>query len=207
MSGHYTVSEGKTFEPLVDDKYQVEVYKAEPFMGTEYQSSIPQEQVKFTFVVLNDDKTVMDEGQEVSVRGRRLWLQTTTQFSPVGSKKPTNLTQLVAAVFGKELEPAEVEVFDHNDLLGKQLLVMVGQKKRQDGTIGNKILSFSKITKELPKFDESEFADSLKARTNVKKSEPVTAVPAKEVKPPAKSEAETFEADMDKATAEHVKKA
>ncbi len=171
----YSVSEGKTFEALPADKYQVEIYEANPFTGTEYGTSNPQEQVKFTFVVLSDDKTVPEGGVEVPARGRRLWLQTTTKFSPVGSKKPTNLTLLVAAVFGHELEPEEVGVFSETDLLGKQLCVLVGQKNREDGSIGNKILSFSRAVKQLEKYDDSEFATSRKEA--VRKSAPAIADP------------------------------
>ena len=39
---------------------------------------------------------------------------------------------------------------------------MVTQETRQDGSIGNKIISFSKATKELPKYDDSEFAEKEK---------------------------------------------
>ena len=184
--GKYSVSEGKTFEALPADKYQVEIYEAKPFTGTEYGTSNPQEQVKFTFVILNDDKMVPEGDVEVPARGRRLWLQTTTKFSPVGSKKSTNLTQLVAAVYGHELEAPEVETFDETDMLGKQLCVLVGQKNREDGSIGNKILSFSKVVKQLEKYDDSEFATSRKEA--VRKSAPAIA-----------DTGEDFEAEMDKA--------
>lgn len=113
-------------------------------------------------------------------------MQTTTKFSPVGSKKPTNLTQLVAAVYNHELEAPEVETFDETDLLGKQLCVLVGQKNREDGSIGNKILSFSKVVKQLEKYDDSEFATSRQGA--VKKSAPAIA-----------DTGEDFEAEMDKA--------
>ncbi len=171
--GRYTVNEGKTFEPLKEDKYQVEIYGAEPYTGTEYQSTIPQEQVKFTFVILDEDKTCPENGVEVPVRGRRLWDQTTTVFSPVGSTKPTKLTQITAAVFGHELAPEEVAVFEEADLIGKQLCVMVGKKIRTDKSVGNKILSFSPADKQLPKYDDSDFGDGRKAE--VKKSQPAIA--------------------------------
>lgn len=183
--GKYSVSEGKMFEALPADKYQVEIYDAKPFTGTEYGTSNPQEQVKFTFVILDDNKMVSEGDVEVPARGRRLWLQTTTKFSPVGSKKSTNLTQLVAAVYGHEFEAPEVEAFEETDLLGKQLCVLVGQKNREDGSIGNKILSFSKATKQLSKYDDTEFATSRKEA--VKKSTPAVA------------DGEDFEAEMDKA--------
>lgn len=186
--GKYTISEGKSYEALPDDKYQVEIYAAEPFVGTEYQSQVPQDQVKFTFVILNDDKTVLEDGVQVPARGRRLWLQTTTIFSPVGFKKQTNLTLLAAAVYGHELEEKEVTAFDEKDLLGKQLCLMVGQKRRQDGSTGNKILSFSKAEKLLSKYDDSEFKASRQAA--VKVSQGVGADP------------DSFEADMDKMAKE-----
>ena len=188
----YSVSEGKTFEALPADKYQVEIYEAKPFTGTEYGTSNPQDQVKFTFVILNDDKMAPEGNVEVPARGRRLWLQTTTKFSPVGSKKSTNLTQLVVAVYGHELESAEVEVFDETDLLGKQLCVLVGQKSREDGSIGNKILSFSKAVKQLEKYDDSEFATSRKEA--VGKSAPAVV-----------DSGEDFEAEMTKSVAKQPK--
>jgi len=190
--GKYVVSEGRVFEALPADKYTAEIYEAKPFTGTEYGTSNPQDQVKFTFVVLNNDKMIPEGDIEVPARGRRLWLQTTTKFSPVGSKKSTNLTQLVAAVFGHELEPAEVEVFDETDLLGKQLCLLVGQKNREDGSIGNKILSFSKADKQLEKYDDSEFASNRKEA--VRKSAPAVV-----------DSGEDFEAEMDKAVAKKVK--
>lgn len=190
--GKYVVSEGKVFEPLDDNKYQVEIYKAESEMGLKFQTAIPEAQLKITFVVLDEDKTVAEEGVQVPVRGRRLWTQTTTVFSPVGSKKPTKLTQLTTAVFGHELEKAEVETFDENDLTGKQLCVMVGPKVRADGSKGNKILSYSKAVKQLPKYDDSEWAERNKPDV-VKKSEAV--------------DTSGFEADMDKLAEENAKKA
>lgn len=182
--GIFSVSEGKYFEPLTDDKYQVEIYGAEPFTGTEFQSSVPQEQVKFTFMVLDQDKTYNDQGKDVPVRGRMLWDNTTTKTSPVGSTKPTKLTQLTSAVFGHELTQEEVDKLEVSDFVGKQLCVMVGQKTRQDGTIGNKILSYSKATKQLPKYDDSERMGG-QGQTVTKKSAPAVA------------DVSDFEAEMD----------
>ena len=168
--GKYTMSTGKEFGPLPEDKYQVEIYAAEPFMGTKFNSVEEQERLKITFVILDEDKKMLEDGVEVPVRGRRLWSRTSTVFSPVGSKKATNLTKLVSAVFGHELEQAEVDTFEESDLLGKQLCVMVDAKAGTDGTVWNNVLSFSKATKQLPKYDDSEFASNRKEA--VRKSSP-----------------------------------
>src|SRR3990167_7819034 len=119
------MNSSKSFDPIPEDKYQVEIYAAEPFMGTKFKSTEEQARVKFTFVILDEDKKMLEEGVEVPVRGRRLWSRTSTEFSPPGSKKPTNLTKLVAAVIGHEATQEEADAFDEAALIGKQLCVMV----------------------------------------------------------------------------------
>lgn len=189
--GNYSMSSGKSFEPLPEDKYTVEVFDAETYMGTKYRSTEEELRVKFTFVILDEDKTMTEDGAEVPVRGRRLWARTTTKFSQPGSSKPTKLTKLVAAVIGHEPTQEEADSFDEKTLIGKQLCVMVDAKPGEDGTIWNNVLSFSKATKQLPKFDELDAAENKK--TAVKKSQPVT-------------DTTDFEADMDKLAAEKAKK-
>lgn len=164
--GKFSMGTGKNFEPLPEDKYQVEVLGAELFMGTKFRSTEEEERLKVTFVVLDKDKTFVEDGVNTPVYGRRLWARTSTMFSPPGSKKPTNITKLVAAVYGHEFETAEADVFDEQDLIGKQLCVMVDAKAGPDGRVWNNILSFSKATKELPKYDE------LEGKEMVKKSQP-----------------------------------
>src|SRR3990167_7047565 len=123
--GKYTMNSGKNFEPLPEDKYQVEIYAVEPFMGTKFNSAEEEERLKFTLVILDEDKKMLEEGVEVPIRGRRLWSRTSTEFSPPGSKKPTNLTKLVAAVIGHEATQEEADAFDEAALIGNQLCVMV----------------------------------------------------------------------------------
>jgi len=183
--GKYSMNSGKDFSPIPEDKYTVEIYAAEIFTGTKFQSTEEAQRLKITFVILDEDKKMPEEGKEVPVRGRRLWARTSTVFSPPGSKKSTNLTKLVAAAYGHELEEAETSVFDETDLLGKQLCVMIDAKAAPDGKVWNNVLSYSKATKELPKWDELE---GTKHDPKVKESKSATA-------------GDDFEKSMDEAAA------
>jgi hypothetical protein len=107
------------------------------------------------------------------------------------------LTKLVAAALGHELDQTEVDGFNESTLLGKQLCVLIDAKAGTDGTVWNNIISYSKATKQLPKFDDSEMKD----RQAVKKSQPAVA----DDKVVTYADPDSFEKEMDANVAKKAK--
>lgn len=185
------MSSGKEFAPLPPNMYQVEIFAAETYEGAKFHSTEIETKLKLTLVILDEDKTMVEGSVEIPVRGRRLWARMPARFSIPGSKKATNLTKMVAVVFGHEFEQAEVDAFDEADLIGKQVCVLVDAKPSDDGTVWNNVLSFSKASKQMPKYDELSDHPGSK-ETVTKKSEPV--------------DTKGFEEEMDELMASKAKK-
>jgi hypothetical protein len=127
------------------DKYTVQIadvnYKVlrNPFKGVE------EERLNFQYIIL-DDKPVSDEEGAESVRGRYLWHAVTPALS-----SKSWLLKLAKAVYGRDLTKEEMESFDPESLIGKQVDVVVEQNTGKDGvTIYNNITSYGKNLKKLP---------------------------------------------------------
>lgn len=187
------INEGKSFDPVPEDKYQVQVTDVEAVIQMNYQGTQEEERLRYTFTILDPDKTMQDEaGNPAPLRGRKLWSRFTKVLSLPGASKASNLTKLIAAVFGRELERAELEVFEPEDIIGKQLSVMVNQtKSKADGNIYNNIISFSKAGKEMEPWTD----DGKGTKPPVRKSQPATTA----------SKPEDFEKEMDELAAKRAK--
>jgi hypothetical protein len=145
LSGKVTIRTGSDFEPLPADKYTVQIADVSNLMSFNQWQGKEVEVLKYTFIVL-DNKLVAEKigGNDMS-RGRYLW----HKMSPSLSSKSW-LLKLARAVYGRELTKTELEEFDPEAIIGKQVDVMVDQSPSKDGTaIFNNILSYSKNTKPL----------------------------------------------------------
>ena len=145
LTGKVIIRTGSDFEPLPADKYTVQIADVANLMSFNQWQGKEMEVLKYTFIVL-DDKLVAEKlgGNDMS-RGRYLW----HKMSPSLSSKSW-LLKLARAVYGRELTKKELEEFDPEAIIGKQVDVMVDQSPSKDGTaIFNNILSYSKNTKPL----------------------------------------------------------
>jgi hypothetical protein len=158
------------YDPIPMDKYTVQIadvnFKVQrnPFKGIE------EERLNFQFIIL-DDKPISDEDGAESVRGRYLWHSVTPALSP-----KSWLFKLAKAVYGRDLTKEEMESFDPESLIGKQVDVVVEQNTGKDGiTVYSNITSYGKNIKKLPGIDVAPKTEEV-----VEKS----TQPAKQVKVP-----------------------
>ena len=133
---------GGDFDPIPMDKYTVQV--ADVNLKTQFNKfkGVDQELLVYQYVIL--DEKAMPEGEETT-RGRLLWHRMTQNLST-----KSWLMKLARAVYGRDLTREELEAFDPEAIIGKQIDVMVEQKPSADGsTIYNNVVSYSKNIKPL----------------------------------------------------------
>lgn len=131
---------GGDFDPIPMDKYVVQVADVNlkkyfnKFKGEEV------EMLNYQFVIL--DEKPMPESKETT-RGRYLWHMMSQSLS-----SKSWLTKLAKAVYGRELTKEEMEKFDPEAIVGKQVCVMVEPKENADRTATyNNIVSYAKAAK------------------------------------------------------------
>ncbi len=123
------------YDNLPEDTYQVEItdiehsVEADPFAKD--KSGEEFDYLKFTFIVLNPNDTF--EGTingEQPVRGRRMWVQNVKwKMSPPGDYPASKLYRIASAVNGgKVFNKTECNSFNPNDLIGRQLRIVVKEK-------------------------------------------------------------------------------
>jgi len=152
VGSNVTVPQGKEFELLPVDVYQVELVDVSIKTQTKYQST--EEEDVFVF-----DFAVIEEGEHY---GRHMWQYCAQKLSKYNGG--SNLYKvLVGLNGGKDLsqeafESPEVTLADDaiNALIGKQVRISVGQKAKQDKTMKNIIEAYLPVKTELPAFDKSK---------------------------------------------------
>ena len=142
LNSKIKVKVGGSYDPIPADKYTVQIYDIESVTQFNSFKGEDTEMLKYQFVVL-DEKDIPDS--EEGTRGRYLW----SRVNPVLSGK-SNLMKLVKAVYGRDLTREEMQEFDPEAIVGRQIDVMVEQNPSKDNTtIYNNIISYSKNVKEL----------------------------------------------------------
>lgn len=144
--------EKSSFEVLPEDTYQVEIEDIE--LKTDqpvYQSEEVEDRFSFKF-------RVVEEGEH---NGRYLWLDVRPIMSAGGTGMNASwLYKIYSAVNQVKLtdEQAKSVGGDQvNDMVGKQLRVIVKQKPKQNGELRNKITDVLPLkTKLAPKVDPGE---------------------------------------------------
>jgi hypothetical protein len=135
---------GGGFAPLAMDKYTLEIVDVSLVTQFNKFKGEEQEMLNYQFQVL-DNKQVPDTEPAESTRGRFLWKRCSASLN-----QKSWLGKLATAAYGRDLTKEEMDTFDPESLIGKQVDVMLDQKPSQDGTmIYNNILSFSKCAKKL----------------------------------------------------------
>lgn len=158
---------GGDFEALPADKYTAQVSDVSLVTQFNKFKGIEEDLLNFKFTILDDKETESGE----STRGRLVWQRVSQTLG--GRSK---LGKLAIAIYGRELTKDEMETFDPESLLGKQVDIMVVQNPSSDGTtIYNNIISVSKAIKKLKPVEDQEQAKPL-----VKKTVPATAPDAED---------------------------
>lgn len=135
---------GGDFEPLPEDKYTALIVDVSLVTQFNTYKGENQELLNYKFAVL-DDKPMPEKigASPASVRGRFLWRRCSKSLN-----KKSWLYKLASGQLGRDLTQKELEDFDPEGLVGKQVDVMVNQVRSDDGfKIFNNILSFSKTHK------------------------------------------------------------
>ena len=183
------INEAGKWDALPEDRYQVQVEDVEMVLSMNSYKGVEEERLKYLFIVLDSEKKLVGaDGVEQPVRGRKLWARFSKNLSLKDGKLATtgqisNLTKFLNAVYGRQLEKAEVEVWEADDVIKKQVCVMVDQKPDDSGNVWNNILSFSSAKVQMEPVVEVE-----KKKEAVKKSAPAIV-----------DSGEDFEKDMDEA--------
>ncbi len=139
---------GGDFDPIPMDKYTVQI--ADVNLVTQFNKFKGEEveMLNYQYIIL-DEKPMPDS--EETTRGRFLWHRL---GQSLGSR--SWLLKLAKAVEGRDLTRDEMEKFDPEALVGRQVDVMVEQNPSKDGTaIYNNVVAYSKTLKVLEKVDFS----------------------------------------------------
>jgi hypothetical protein len=139
-----TIKVGGGFAPLAMDKYTLEIVDVSVVSQFNKFKGEEQEMLNYQFQVL-DNKEVPETDPVESTRGRFLWKRCSMTIN-----QKSWLGKLVTAAYGRDLTKEEMESFDPEFIIGKQVDCMLDQKPSTDGTmVYNNILSFSKCGKKL----------------------------------------------------------
>lgn len=157
--------EGKTFDPLPEDVYQVELFDIEAQEKPSYDDKTKMETVlSFQFVVL-------DEGE---YRGRSIWRNFVPTYLYIGKNGKNALYQITEAMIMRELTDEERFSFGSdfiNKLVGYQLRVGVKNKEGKEGKVFSNIDQFYMKKGTLPKLTDEE-----KEKARPKKKDAVSEV-------------------------------
>lgn len=152
QSGYkFDVREKKSFPPLPEDMYQVELFDIDMESVPDKNNPGQMQQVlKFQFVVL-DDGEFEAEGQKLKVRGRSIWRNFVPTYLWKKGNEKNALYQITKAIIMRDLTEAEIGNFTSdfiNKLIGYQCRVttlnVAGKGKTADQIYTN-------IDKFLPK--------------------------------------------------------
>lgn len=140
------IKTGGDFEPLPIDKYTAQITDINLVTQMNSFKGVEEDLLKFTFTILDDKQT--EDGE--STRGRLVWYRVTQSL---GAR--AKLGKLAQAVYGRDLTKEEKESFDPEDMIGKQVDLLIDQNpdKNDSSIIYNNITSVSKNVKKLKSTD------------------------------------------------------
>lgn len=138
MIGNIKLQTSGNFDPIPSGKYTLQLSDGE--MVTSTFKGVESEKIKFTFLVLNDNKFKDSEGKMQSTRGRKLWQRFSTYMTP----------KSFLTAFVKVLDPGVIGLsekeranYDLDSLMGRQIDALVAKEPSKDGlTIYNNITAF-----------------------------------------------------------------
>ena len=158
---------GGDFEPIPMDRYTCQIADVSLVRQFNQFKGEEVEMLNYKFAIL-DEKPMpekADGSKAGTTRGRFLWKRCSLSMS-----ERSWLMKLAKAAEGRDLSKAEMEAFDPESIVEKQVDVMVEQNPSKDGTtIYNNIVAFSKTLKQLPTVE-------VKASTGAVEKQTVSAV-------------------------------
>jgi len=129
------------FNPISDGAYTLQIVDVSIVSGFNKFKGIDEEKLNYQFAVLDDVK--QEDGS--SSRDRYLWKRCSLSMN-----EKSWLYKLARAVVGRDMTKEEMEKFDAESIVGKQVKALVSQSPSSDGSIiYNNIMSFSKADKQL----------------------------------------------------------
>lgn len=132
---------GGNFNPIADGAYTLQIVDVTMVSGFNKFKGVDEEKLNYQFAVLDD--TPQDDGS--TSRNRYLWKRCSLSMN-----EKSWLYKLAKAVYGHDLNKEEMEKFDAESIIGKQVKALVSQSPSSDGaTIYNNIMTFSKADKQL----------------------------------------------------------
>ena len=138
------------------DKYTCQITDVN--LKTKVFDGVETDGLNYELTIL-DNKTMEENGEPVSIRGRKLWYWVSLNLSP-----RSNLGKLVSAITGKELSKVELQAIEDNgfqaeDLINKQLdtvVELVDGKGKNAGKQFNNVTTIAKCGKELAALDNEK---------------------------------------------------
>ena len=181
---------GGDFEPVPMDRYTVQI--ADVNLVSQFNQFVGKEEdvLNYQFQILDEKPMPTKDGADAATtRGRFLWKRCRPAFN-----NRSWLGKLAKAAYGRDLTKDEVEAFDPEAIVGKQIDVMVEQSESKDGQkIFNNIVAFSKTARPLPAIADKE--------SQVKKPGVVEKTTQPAVPAPGAEEAEAFVNGLEKENA------
>ncbi len=154
---------GGDFDPIPMDKYTTLIADVNLVKQFNQFKGEEVEMLNYKFAILDDkpmpEKT--DGGKAGTTRGRFLWKRCSLSMS-----EKSWLMKLANAAEGRTLTKPEMEAFDPESIVAKQVDVMVEQAPSKDGTaIYNNIVTFSKTLKQLPTVEIKPASNVVETKT------------------------------------------
>lgn len=140
--------ETKTFDPLPEDIYQVELLDITAEDKETYNSKMGKTQEKEYETILSFQFTLLDGTDNgESLRGRNVWANFVPSFLYISAKNGKNaLYRIVEALQGKTLSPEQeangIDGAFLNSLIGKQCRIVTKNKAGKEGNLFTNIESF-----------------------------------------------------------------
>ena len=167
------ISTGGAFATIDEGVYTAEIIDVDLLENviTAY-SPDGKDMLNFKFAILDDIAIPARDGlPESTTRDRFLW----HRMTPSLNEKAT-MSKLVKAALGRVPTPEEINSFNPEELIGKQVQVVVVNNPSKDGTrTFSNIDNYIKATKQLPKFTgevgSASVVEKSTAALNVPKSD------------------------------------
>ncbi len=187
------IKRGGDFDPVPMDRYTVIICDVNLVSQFNQFQGKEEDVLNYQFQILDDKPMPLKEGEDAATtRGRYLW----KRCRPALNNRSW-LGKLAKAAEGRDLTKEELDSFDPEVIIGKQVDVMVEQAESKDGQkIFNNVISFNKTAIKLEPLSAKEAEEK---PATIEKS--TTSVPAQA----PDAEAESFTKSLEEEGKVEVK--
>lgn len=167
------IKKGGDFDPVPMDRYTCAIVDVNLVSQFNQFQGKEEDVLNYQFQILDDkEMPTKDGGEAATTRGRYLW----KRCRPAINNRSW-LGKLAKAAFGRDLTNAEIDTFDAESVVGKQVDVMVEQSESKDGQkVFNNIVAFNKTAKPLALVDNAKEPGQVVEKT----TQPATVAPGAE---------------------------